>query len=108
MIQKPVKWQDKGMAHKVSLIAAIDDKRGLGKNNTLLFKIPEDFKRLRQLTSGHPILMGRKTHESIGRILPERTTIIITRDTSYQVEGAIVCHSLEEAIEKAKTCPGSE
>ncbi len=87
---------------RVSIIAAIDEKRGLGKNNDLLFKISEDFKRMRSLTTGHPIIMGRKTFESIGRVLPNRMNIIITRDPSYKVEGAIVVGSLEEGITIAK------
>lgn len=90
----------------VSIIAAIDEKRGLGKDNKLLFHIPEDFKRMKQLTSGHPIIMGRKTFESIGRPLPNRTNIIITRDLTYKVDGAVVVHSLEEAIEVGKKQDG--
>jgi dihydrofolate reductase len=88
---------------RVSIIAAIDEKRGLGKDNDLLFKIPADFKRLKELTTGHTIIMGRKTFESIGRVLPNRTNIIITRDSNFKVEGAIVAHSLEEALEKSIT-----
>ncbi len=81
----------------VSLIAAIDEERGLGKDNELLFKIPEDMKRFREITKGHPVIMGRKTFESIGRPLPHRTNIVITRDPKYKVEGIIVVHSLDEA-----------
>src|SRR5437868_15482904 len=92
----------------VSIIVAVDDKRGIGKDNDLLFKIPEDFKRMKELTSGHPIIMGRKTFESIGRVLPNRTNIIVTRDPAFQFEGAVVCSSLEEGLEKAKKAPGSE
>lgn len=86
----------------LSIIAAIGRNRELGKDNRLLWHIPEDFKRFKELTLGHPIIMGRKTFESIGRVLPNRTNIIITRDKNYKVEGAIVCGSLEEAIEKAE------
>nr|AIA18745.1 Dihydrofolate reductase [uncultured bacterium] len=90
----------------ISIIAAIDEKRGLGKNNDLLFKIPGDMQRLRTLTTGHPLVMGRKTFASLGRLLPNRTHIVITRDPeslknlSYQPE--VVVSSLEEALEKAK------
>jgi len=87
---------------RISAIAAMDSNRGIGKDNQLLFKIPEDFKRMKELTFGHPIIMGRKTFESIGRVLSGRTNIIITRDTTYEVPGAIVTHSLEEAIKVAK------
>lgn len=93
---------------KVSIIAAMDEKRGIGKNNDLLFRIPADFSRMKTLTTNHPIVMGRKTYESIGRVLPNRTNIIVTRDTNYVVDGTIVVHSLEEALEVAKKSPGSE
>lgn len=100
----------------ISIVAAIDSKRGLGKNNDLLFKIPEDFKRMQKLTMGHPIIMGRRTFESIGRILPGRTNIVITKNSDFQLpktpQGyalqSYVVGSLEEAIEIAKKSPGSE
>jgi len=87
---------------RVSIIAAIDEKRGLGKNNDLLFRIPEDLKRFRQLTAGKSVIMGRKTFESIGRPLPNRTNIVITRDKNFKTAGTIVTHSLREALEKAR------
>ena len=85
----------------ISIVAAIDEKNGLGKNNDLLFKIPEDFKRMKEITTGHPLIMGRKTFESIGRVLPNRTNIIVTRDSDYSFEGAVVSGSLEEALEES-------
>lgn len=97
---------------RVSIIAAIDEKRGLGKNNDLLFKIPEDMKRLREITTGHPLVMGRKTFESLGRLLPNRTHIVITRDSQrieklpYHPEAVVT--SLEDGIEIAKKSDGSE
>ncbi len=94
--------------YKISIIAALDEKRGIGRNNDLLFKIPEDFKRLRAKTTGHPLVMGRKTFDSFRRILPNRTNIIVTRDPNYTFEGAVIVHSLEEGIEKAKESPGSD
>lgn len=87
---------------KISIIAAIDSKRGLGKDNQLLFKIKEDFIRMKKLTNGHPIVMGRKTFESISRPLPNRTNIVITHDQGYESEGIKVVHSLQEAIKLAK------
>lgn len=96
------------MTSRISIIVAMDDRRGIGKGNGLLFKIPEDFKRMQTITTGHPIIMGRKTYESIGRILPNRTNIIITRDPSYQVPGGAVCSSLEEAITLAQAQTGAE
>jgi dihydrofolate reductase len=89
----------------ISAIAAIGEKRELGAKNQLLWHIPGELARFKQITTGHPIIMGRKTHESIGRVLPNRTNIIISRDQEYKVEGAIVVHSFEEAIEVAKTNP---
>lgn len=92
----------------ISIVVAIDEKRGIGKENKLLWHIPEDLRRFRQLTLGHPIIMGRKTFESIGRILPNRTNIIITRDTNFKKEGTIVVHSLESAISEAKKSHGAD
>lgn len=91
----------------ISLIAAIDENRGLGKNNQLLFKIPEDMKRFRELTTGHIVVMGRKTFESIGHPLPNRTNIVVTRDRAYDAPGCIVVHSLEQALEKAQVAATS-
>ena len=86
----------------ISIIVAHDDKLGIGKSNGLLFRISADLKRFKKLTLGHPIIMGRKTHESIGKPLPGRTNIIITRNQDYQVEGCQITHSLKEAIDLAK------
>ncbi|MBI2616905.1 dihydrofolate reductase [Candidatus Gottesmanbacteria bacterium] len=86
----------------LSIIAALDESRAIGKNNKLLWHIPEDLKRFRLLTMNHPVIMGRKTFESIGRILPNRTNIIVTRNPSFRVTGAIVCNSLNLALEKAR------
>jgi dihydrofolate reductase len=83
---------------KVSIIAAIGKNRELGKNNALLWDIPEDMRHFRDVTTGHAVIMGQKTYVSIGRPLPRRTNIIITRDTSFVAEGWIVCHSIEEAL----------
>lgn len=80
----------------------MDEKRGIGKDNKLLWRIPEDLKRFKQITSGHPIIMGRKTYESIGRPLPNRTNIVVTRDKQYAISGTIVVYSLKEAIQAAQ------
>lgn len=90
------------MRSKISIIAAIGKNRELGKKNKLLWHIPDDLPRFKKLTLGHPIIMGRKTFESIGRPLPNRTNIVVTRDSSYEVEGATIVHSIEKAIEIAK------
>lgn len=101
----------------ISIVVAIDSKNGIGKENALLFHIPEDFKRMHQIISGHPLVMGRRTFESIGRVIPNNTSIIITRGdyqfpdfvkTEEQKAKCIVVHSLEEGIEKAKKAAGSD
>lgn len=82
----------------LSLIVAIAKNRVIGVNNSLPWHLPEDLKRFRALTTGHHIIMGRKTYESLGRLLPDRTTVIVSRNPDYKVEGAIVVNSLEAAI----------
>ncbi|HSH53676.1 MAG TPA: dihydrofolate reductase [Methylotenera sp.] len=86
----------------VSLIVAVANHHVIGVNNTLPWHLPEDLKRFRALTTGHHIIMGRKTYESLGRLLPGRTTVIVTRNKAYQVEGALTAGSLEEAIALCK------
>jgi len=86
----------------VTAIAAIGKNRELGKGPDLIWRISDDLKRFKELTSGHPIVMGRKTFESIGRPLPKRVNIIVTRDTEYRQEGCVVVHSIEQALETAK------
>ncbi len=83
---------------KLSIIVAVANHNVIGINNTLPWHLPEDLKRFKALTMGHHIIMGRKTYESLGRLLPGRTTVIVTRNKDYQVEGAIVVHSLEAAL----------
>jgi len=86
----------------LSAIAVIGKNRELGCNNKLLWDIPDDLAHFRKITSGHPVIMGRKTFESIGSPLPKRTNIIITRDKNYKVEGCEIVNSIENAIEIAK------
>lgn len=87
----------------VSAIAAFGARtRALGKDQTLIWDMPKDRKRYSKITSGHPLIMGRKTFESIGRPLPKRTNIIVTRNPDYEAEGCLVVHSLEEALAKAR------
>ncbi len=94
------------MAARVAIVVAIGKNGELGKNNELLWHIPEDMKRFKALTLGHPIIMGRKTFESIisilGKPLPGRTNIVVTRDADWKYEGVSVVHSLEEGLEKAR------
>jgi len=95
---------------KISLIAAIGKNRELGRGNQLLFNIPEDMKMFREKTTGHAVIMGRKTFESIGRALPNRTNIVVTRDSSFQAPDSSikVVHSIDEAIEFGKTIETKE
>jgi dihydrofolate reductase len=86
----------------ITVIAAIAKNNALGKDNDLIWYCPADLKRFKKVTTGHYILMGRNTYESIGKPLPNRTTIIITRNKNYFKEGCLIAGSLEEAIELAK------
>lgn len=83
---------------KVSLIAAIGNQRQLGQKGKIPWHLPQDFKQFKERTMGHIIVMGRKTYESIGRLLPGRTTVILTKQENYEVEGAVICHNREEVI----------
>ncbi len=78
-------------------VVAMDDARAIGHRGSIPWRLSEDMKLFKRLTMGHPVLMGRKTHESIGRLLPGRQNIVLTRDPAYgAAEGAIVIHNLEE------------
>ena len=82
----------------LSLIVAYAKNNVIGINNTLPWHLPEDLKRFRALTMGHHIIMGRKTYESLGRLLPGRTTVIVTRNKDFKVEGALIAYSLQAAL----------
>ncbi|MEI7843774.1 MAG: dihydrofolate reductase [Gallionellaceae bacterium] len=82
----------------ISLIVAMARNRTIGINNTLPWRCPEDLKHFKALTMGHHMIMGRKTFDSIGKPLPGRTTVIVTRNTELKVEGCLVAHSIEQAI----------
>lgn len=86
----------------ITLIAAAAENNALGKNNDLIWHLPDDFKRFKAITSGHYIIMGRKTFESFPKPLPNRTHVIISRQKNYNPENCIVVNSLEKAIE---ICP---
>ncbi len=94
------------MNTKVSIVAAIGRNREIGHGNELLWHIPEDLKRFKRITLGHPIILGRKTFDSIvaslGKPLPGRQNIVVTRDTNWHYDGVLVAHSLEEALSIAK------
>ena len=86
----------------IIMIAAASENNALGKNNELVWRLPNDFKRFKNLTSGHHIIMGRKTFESFPKPLPNRTHIVISRQDKYNPEGCIVVNSMEKAI---AACP---
>ena len=83
---------------KVSLICAASQNGVIGRDNRLPWRLPADLAHFKRLTTGHHILMGRKTWESIGKPLPNRANIIITRQAKFQAEGCLVAHSLEKAL----------
>jgi dihydrofolate reductase len=87
----------------LKILVAFDENRVIGKSNALIWHLPADLKRFKALTTGHVIIMGRKTYESIGRPLPNRTTVVISRQQDLQIDGVILAHSVEEAILKAKS-----
>lgn len=92
---------------RISIIAAIGKNRELGKHNELIWRISPDLKRVKELTMGHPLIMGRKTYESIGRPLPGRTMIVITR-AQMCIEGCLVVDSLEKALAAAGAIDDTE
>jgi dihydrofolate reductase len=87
----------------VSIIVAVAENLAIGKDNKLLWHLPSDLKFFKNKTMGHHIIMGRKTYESIGKALPGRVSVIVTRNKEYKVEDCVVVHSLKEAIDFAKS-----
>lgn len=85
---------------ELSLIVAMAKNRTIGVNNTLPWRCPEDLKHFKTLTMGHHMIMGRKTFDSIGKPLPGRITVVVTRNTGLNIEGCLMAHSLEQAIAK--------
>jgi dihydrofolate reductase len=95
----PLRFRTVLMAvRKISIIAAMARNRIIGINNTLPWRIPEDLRRFKALTMGHHIIMGRKTFDSIGRPLPGRVTVVVTRSHGLHIPGCLIAHSLEDAI----------
>lgn len=80
------------------MIAAVAENNGLGKDNRMIWHLPDDFKRFKRLTTGHHIIMGRKTFESFPKPLPNRTHVIVTRQQDFHPDGCLVVHSIEEAL----------
>ena len=86
----------------ITIIAAVAQNNALGKNNQLLWYLPADLKRFKEVTSNHIVIMGRKTFESLGKPLPKRINIVVSRNKYFKAEGCIVVNSLEEALKKSK------
>lgn len=84
----------------ISFIVAMDERRGIGVDNKLPWHLPADLAFFKKVTTGHTILMGRKTFESIGRPLPKRRNVVLTRDPHFAAEGCEIVHSVQEAIER--------
>jgi dihydrofolate reductase len=89
----------------VSLVVAMARNRVIGRDNALPWRLPEDLKHFKAVTLGKPILMGRKTYESIGKPLPGRTNLVMTRDAGWQSPGTVVVHSVAEAFEQVQAAP---
>jgi dihydrofolate reductase len=89
----------------VSLLAAVADNGVIGRDNALPWRLPDDLKRFKALTLGKPVLMGRKTFDSIGRALPERTNLVLTRAASWSHPGTIAVASLDAAVARAAGAP---
>ncbi|MDR3272155.1 MAG: dihydrofolate reductase [Flavobacteriaceae bacterium] len=86
-----------------TIIVAVDENNAIGKDNRLLWHLPDDLKRFKKLTQNHAVIMGRKTFESIGRPLPNRLNIVVSQNSKYSVpDGVQLVHSLEEAVEEAE------
>jgi len=89
----------------ITLIVAVADSGVIGRDNTLPWHLPEDLKRFKRLTMGKPMIMGRRTFESIGKPLPGRQNIVVTRDTNYRREGVTVVHDVAGALRAAGDAP---
>lgn len=90
---------------KLSIIVAMAQNRTIGVNNTLPWRCPEDLKHFKALTLGHHLIMGRKTYDSIGKPLPGRTTVVVSRDRNLKIGGCLIAHSLPEAL---TACSGDD
>lgn len=89
----------------ITFVVAYDRNRAIGKDNRLPWRLPDDMKHVRELTIGKPLIMGRRTWESIGRPLPERTSIVLTRDREFRCDGCVVARTPEEALKLAGDAP---
>ncbi|HSW92777.1 MAG TPA: dihydrofolate reductase [Gammaproteobacteria bacterium] len=84
---------------RISIVVAMSENRAIGKDNQLLWHLPVDLQHFKQITLGKPVLMGRKTHQSIGRPLPGRMNVVITHDLNFKSEGCVIVHSIQDALD---------
>lgn len=92
----------------ISLLVAMDEQRGIGVNNTLPWRLSSDLKRFKELTMRHHVIVGRKTYDSIGRPLPGRTMVVVSRNRFVRIDGVVVVHTPEHAIKYARVFGESE
>ena len=90
---------------RIAFVLAFDRKKVIGKDGRLPWRLPDDMKHVREVTTGKPLIMGRRTYESIGRPLPKRTNIVLTRDPAFRPEGVIVARTPDEALALAGDAP---
>jgi len=93
---------------RLSVVVAVSENGVIGRGGDIPWRLPDDQKFFKELTIGHTLVMGRATFQSIGRVLPGRTTIVVSRDDAYAAEGALLAHSLDEALELAEKSGASE
>jgi dihydrofolate reductase len=89
----------------ISFVVAYDRNRAIGKDNRLPWRLPDDMKHVREITMGKPLIMGRRTWDSIGRPLPGRTSIVLTRDRDFRCDGCLVARTADEALKLAGAAP---
>lgn len=94
------------MTKRIVMVAAVADNGVIGADGDIPWRIPEDFAHFKRITLGHTLVMGRATYDSIGRPLPGRTTIVLTRDPTWSADGVLVAHDLDEALALAEDDPG--
>lgn len=92
----------------ISIIVAVAENGVIGRGGDLPWRLPDDLRYFKRITMGHPLVMGRKTFESIGRPLPGRTNIVLTRDPAWRAEGVDTAHTLDQALDLARSAPGGE
>ena len=90
---------------RIAFVVALDRDRVIGRDGALPWRLPDDMRHVRDITMGKPLIMGRRTYDSIGRALPGRTSIVLTRDAGFHADGVIVAHTPEEALRRAGDVP---